>query len=178
MRRPNILALKQDGMPLSKHMLLQVGERVSIVCAPTERSAQSTPQQQQQRLRLFGSGPPFTKPGQPLSLNNHAAGREHPLQPPPSSAAGIPGWVLPAAVMFSASDAASGEALCPISAPTPASCQHCDELFQTCAADLLTSGDQKQRLAEAQSLPLRPVPSDFIVSPGVTERRGGFLAQV
>ncbi|CAL5228094.1 g11164 [Coccomyxa viridis] len=86
----------------------QAGERVSIVCSPTERSAQSL---QQGRFRPFGSGPPFTKPGQPLSATNHDTGREHALQPPPSSAAGIPSWVLPAAVLFSASDAASGDHL-------------------------------------------------------------------
>ena len=88
---------------------MQVGERVSIVCSPTERSAQSVGQG---GFRPFGSGPPFTKPGHPLSVTNHATGREHALQPPPGSAAGIPGWVLPAAVLFSASDAASGEPLC------------------------------------------------------------------
>lgn len=86
--------------------LLQVGERVSIACSPMERSVQSV---QRGRFRPFGSGPPFTKPGQPLSATNHDTGREHALQPPPSSAAGIPGWALPAAVLFSASDAASGE---------------------------------------------------------------------
>lgn len=90
--------------------MLQVGERVSIVCSPTERSAQGM---QQGRFRPFGSGPPFTKPGQPLSATNHDTGREHALQPPPSSAAGIPGWVLPAAILFSASDAASGDSFFP-----------------------------------------------------------------
>ena len=97
--------------PTDRHCmqyLLQVGERVSIVCSPTERSAQSM---LQGRFRPFGSGPPFTKPGQPLSATNHDTGREHALQPPPSIAAGIPGWVLPAAVLFSASDAASGTSL-------------------------------------------------------------------
>ena len=87
-------------------VLMQVGERVSIVCSPTERSVQSL---QRGRFRPFGSGPPFTKPGQPMSATNHNTSREHALQPPPSSAAGIPAWVLPAAVLFSASDAASGE---------------------------------------------------------------------
>ena len=85
-----------------------MGERVSIVCSPTARSVQSAAQGIGS-FRPFGSGPPFTKPGQPLALTNHATGREHGLQPPPSSAVGIPGWVLPAAVFFSASDAASGE---------------------------------------------------------------------
>lgn len=93
------------GKLSSEIVLAQVGERVSIVCSPTERSVQSL---QPGRFRPFGSGPPFTKPGQPLSATNHATGREHALQPPPSSASGIPGWVLPAAVLFSVSDAASG----------------------------------------------------------------------
>ncbi|BDA44546.1 hypothetical protein COCOBI_06-0220 [Coccomyxa sp. Obi] len=85
----------------------QVGERVSVVCSP-DPAAASSGGQQQQRAGLLGSAPPFTKPGQPLTMTNHALGRETPLQPPPSSAAGIPGWLLPAAVILSASDAASG----------------------------------------------------------------------
>ncbi|EIE21316.1 hypothetical protein COCSUDRAFT_56538 [Coccomyxa subellipsoidea C-169] len=83
----------------------QVGERVSVVCSPDPATAGSG---QQRAGGLLGSAPPFTKPGQPLVMTNHALGRETPLQPPPSSAAGLPGWVVPAALLLSASDAASG----------------------------------------------------------------------
>jgi hypothetical protein len=84
---------------------LQVGERVTMVCSPDPGAAGSA---QPQRTGLLGTAPPFTKPGQPLSMTNHGLGRDFALQPPPSSAAGLPGWVLPAAIIVSASDAASG----------------------------------------------------------------------
>ncbi len=79
---------------------------MSVVCSPDRAAASGGGQQQ--RGGLLGSAPPFTKPGQPLTITNHALGRDTALQPPPSSAAGIPGWLLPAAVILSASDAASG----------------------------------------------------------------------
>ena len=103
-----------------------MGDRVSIVCSPTERSAQSLRQGQ---FRPFGAGPPFTKPGQPLSATNYDTGREHALQPPPSSAAGIPGWVLPAVILFSASDAASGEVLFSKPPSTDSFARHRDRRF-------------------------------------------------
>ncbi len=78
-----------------------------MVCAPDPGAAGS---RQPQRSGLFGTAPPFTKPGQPLAATNHGLGLETRLQPPPSSAAGLPGWVLPAALVLSASDAASGAA--------------------------------------------------------------------
>lgn len=81
---------------------------MSVVCSPDPAAPGSG---QQSRAGLLGSAPPFTKPGQPLVMTNHALGRETPLQPPPSSAAGLPGWVVPAALLLSASDAASGAML-------------------------------------------------------------------
>lgn len=90
---------------------LQVGQRVSVVCAPDrpgDPAARDGGQHQPPRGGFLGTGPPFTKPGQPLALTNHAVGgAEFALHPPPSSAAGLPGWVLPAAVVLGASDAAS-----------------------------------------------------------------------
>ncbi len=57
---------------------------------------------------LLSAAPPGTSPGQALALTNHSVGRaEHALQAPPSSAAGLPAWLLPAALVLSASDAAS-----------------------------------------------------------------------
>lgn len=84
---------------------VQVGERVSVVCSPNPGAAGSG---QPQRTGLLGTAPPFTKPGQPLAMTNHDLDRETLLQPPPSSSAGLPGWILPAALVLSASDAASG----------------------------------------------------------------------
>ena len=81
---------------------------MSVVCSPDPAAPGSG---QQSRAGLLGSAPPFTKPGQPLVMTNHALGQETPLQPPPSSAAGLPGWVVPAALLLSASDAASGAML-------------------------------------------------------------------
>lgn len=76
---------------------------MSVVCSPDSAGSG-----QPQRAGLLGSAPPFTRPGQPLVMTNHALSCETPLQPPPSSNAGLPGWFLPAALVLSASDAASG----------------------------------------------------------------------
>lgn len=75
---------------------------MSVVCAP-ERNASGT-----QRRGLFSSAPPFTRPGQPLTITNHGLGQQTPVQPPPNNKAAVPSWLLPAAVILAGSDVASG----------------------------------------------------------------------
>ncbi|KAK9834837.1 hypothetical protein WJX81_002704 [Elliptochloris bilobata] len=80
----------------------QVGERVSVVCAPSRQPAR------RRGAGLLSAAPPFTRPGQPLAATNHALGREFALLlPPPPASAGLPGWLLPAAVLLAGSDAAT-----------------------------------------------------------------------
>eukprot|EP00884_Botryococcus_braunii_P011594 jgi/Botrbrau1/20435/Bobra.145_2s0002.3 len=80
----------------------QEGERVSVVCAPEAQSVGS------QRRGLFSSAPPFTKPGQPLSIANHGLAKQTSVQPPPNNNAAVPSWLFPAAVILAGSDVASG----------------------------------------------------------------------
>ena len=81
----------------------QVGERLTVVCSPTRGKSKL------KRL-ILSTSPPGTKPGQPLAATNHRTGAVLPLLPPPTSStqAGLPGWVLPAAVLLAGGDAASG----------------------------------------------------------------------
>ena len=91
---------------------------MSVVCAPERAPGSSSGsvggggslrQRRASLLGLLSAAPPFTRPGQPLALTNHAVGgAEFALQPAPSGAARLPGWALPAAIVLSASDAASG----------------------------------------------------------------------
>lgn len=75
------------------------GERISVVCAPSQSASGG----------MFGSGPPGKKPGEPLAISNHNSSSLVNLLPAPASqqASGIPGWLLPAAVLFAGTDAAS-----------------------------------------------------------------------
>lgn len=75
------------------------GERISVVCAPSQSASGG----------MFGSGPPGKKPGEPLAISNHKSRSLVNLLPAPASleASGIPGWVVPAAVLFAGTDAAS-----------------------------------------------------------------------
>lgn len=78
----------------------KVGDRVTLVCSP-QRAALA------QRV-LFTAAPPGTKPGEPLSLSNHTTRTvAQLLRPPAPGTGGLPTWLLPAAVTFVASDAAS-----------------------------------------------------------------------
>ncbi|KAK9810308.1 hypothetical protein WJX72_008368 [[Myrmecia] bisecta] len=76
----------------------QQGERVTVICSPSKGSAPG---------RLFAAGPPGTQPGQPLTITNHGTGAELALLRPPASSAGLPSWILPAAVFLAGSDAAT-----------------------------------------------------------------------
>ncbi|KXZ51879.1 hypothetical protein GPECTOR_11g314 [Gonium pectorale] len=78
----------------------QVGERVTVVSAPTRNIRKGG---------LFNASPPGTKPGEALTATNHKTGAVLPLLRPPVSAeqAGVPGWVLPLAVALAGGDAAS-----------------------------------------------------------------------
>lgn len=87
---------------------------MSVVCAPERDSGGigvggGRLRQRRASGGLLSAAPPFTRPGQALALTNHAVdGAEFTLQPAPSSVAGLPSWALPAAIVLSASDAASG----------------------------------------------------------------------
>lgn len=81
----------------------RVGERVTLVCAPARGSNRA-------RRLLLSTSPPGTQPGQAMLVSNHATGVELPLLQPPlpgAQTAGVPGWVLPAAVLLAGGDAAS-----------------------------------------------------------------------
>eukprot|EP00879_Flechtneria_rotunda_P008358 GHRR01008755.1.p2 GENE.GHRR01008755.1~~GHRR01008755.1.p2 ORF type:complete len:567 (+),score=195.61 GHRR01008755.1:328-2028(+) len=81
----------------------QLGERVTVVCAPGKGK---------NRLRriLFSTSAPGTQPSEPLMLSNHKTGVELQLvrAPLPGREAGLPSWLLPAAVVLAGGDAASG----------------------------------------------------------------------
>ncbi|GAB4823249.1 hypothetical protein N2152v2_010295 [Parachlorella kessleri] len=79
----------------------KVGDRVSVVCSPQDGFFS--------RRRLISASPPGTKPGEALSLSNHSTSSSTPLQRPanPGAPAGLPPWLLPAATVLVASDAAS-----------------------------------------------------------------------
>ncbi|KAG2493008.1 hypothetical protein HYH03_008672 [Edaphochlamys debaryana] len=78
----------------------QMGERVTVVSAPAKNVRKGG---------LFNASPPGTKPGEAMSSTNHKTGAVLSLLRPPVSAeaAGIPGWVLPVAVVLAGGDAAS-----------------------------------------------------------------------
>ncbi|EFJ52995.1 hypothetical protein VOLCADRAFT_85808 [Volvox carteri f. nagariensis] len=78
----------------------QVGERVTVVSAPMRNI---------RKAGLFNASPPGTKVGEALTATNHKTGAVLPLLRPPVSAeqAGVPGWVLPLAVVLTGGDAAS-----------------------------------------------------------------------
>ncbi|GLC33999.1 hypothetical protein PLESTM_000142600 [Pleodorina starrii] len=78
----------------------QVGERVTVVSAPMRNVRKGG---------LFNASPPGSKPGEALTATNHKTGAVLPLLRPPVSAeqAGVPGWVLPLAVVLAGGDAAS-----------------------------------------------------------------------
>jgi hypothetical protein len=80
----------------------QVGERVTVVSAP-ERG------RSKQRRLLLSTAAPGMRAGEPMSVVNHRTGAQLRLGRPPSPGqqGGLPGWVLPAAVLFAGSDAAS-----------------------------------------------------------------------
>lgn len=80
----------------------QVGERVTVVSAP-ERG------RSKQRRLLLSTAAPGMRPGEPMSVVNHRTGAALRLGRPPlaGQSAGLPGWVLPAAVLLAGSDAAS-----------------------------------------------------------------------
>lgn len=81
----------------------QLGERVTVVCAPNKGSNKL-------RRLVLSTNPPGTQPGEPMLISNHKTGAElQLLRPPPAgSQSAAPGWVLPAAVMLASADAASG----------------------------------------------------------------------
>ena len=88
----------------------QVGERVSMVCAP------SRPTVRRRGAGPLSAAPPFTRPGQPLAATNHALGREFALLQPPAPTSGKPGWLLPAVILLASSDAATGVCLLTLTA--------------------------------------------------------------
>ncbi len=79
-----------------------MGERLTVVTSPVRNVRKGGP---------LNASPPGTKPGEPLSATNHKTGAVLPLlRPPPSAeaaAAGVPSWLLPAAVLLAGGDAAS-----------------------------------------------------------------------
>jgi hypothetical protein len=79
------------------------GDRVTVVSAP-ERGRSS-----KARRLLLTTAAPGMRPGEPMSVTNHRTGAELRLgRPPPSGqTAGLPAWVVPAAILFAGSDAAS-----------------------------------------------------------------------
>ncbi len=81
----------------------QVGERVTVVSAPGRGVSK------QQRLIPLSTAPPGVRACEPLAVCNHGTGEQLPLLRPPvsGSAAGMPGWLLPAVVVLAGSDAAS-----------------------------------------------------------------------
>lgn len=81
----------------------QQGERITVVCSPGAGVNKL-------RRVVLSTSPPGTTPGEPLLISNHTTGAELLLlRPPrPGTATGVPGWVLPAAVLLAGGDAASG----------------------------------------------------------------------
>ncbi|MEW5310459.1 MAG: hypothetical protein WDW38_002256 [Sanguina aurantia] len=73
----------------------QVGERVTVVSSPQKNSARGS--------GIFNASPPNTQPGEALMVTNHQTGAVIPLLRPPVTAAqnGLPGWVMPMAVVLS-----------------------------------------------------------------------------
>ncbi|KAL4420877.1 hypothetical protein ABPG77_002836 [Micractinium sp. CCAP 211/92] len=81
----------------------KVGDRVTVVCAPQQRSSPLA------QRRLLGTAPHGTKPGEALSLSNHSTRVDTAvLRAPAGTSTGLPSWALPAAVVLTAGDAASG----------------------------------------------------------------------
>ncbi|GFR42706.1 hypothetical protein Agub_g3629 [Astrephomene gubernaculifera] len=79
----------------------QVGERVTVVSAPTRNVRKGG---------LFNASPPGAKPGEALTATNHKTGVVLPLLKPPVSAEqanSLPSWVLPLVVLLAGGDAAS-----------------------------------------------------------------------
>lgn len=81
----------------------QKGQRVTVVCSP------GSGVNKLKRLMLSTS-PPGTQPGEPLLVSNHTTSTELLLlrPPKPGTQTGVPGWVLPTAVLLAGGDAASG----------------------------------------------------------------------
>lgn len=79
------------------------GQRITVVCSPNAGV-------NKQRRLLLSTSPPGTQPGEPLLISNHTIGIELLLlRPPrPGTQLGVPGWVLPAAVLLAGGDAAAG----------------------------------------------------------------------
>lgn len=94
----------------------KVGGRVTVVCAPSVPASNGS-SQGSLKARVFPPTPPRTLPGEPLSVTDHSAdtaGRTTTtplLRPPPSASTSsptlFPPWLIPAVVVFAASDAAT-----------------------------------------------------------------------
>ena len=112
------------GCALSSADAPQVGERVTLVCAPSRSPAR------RRGAGLFSTSPPSTRPGQPLAATNHALAREFALlAPPPPASAGAPAGLLPAAVLLAGSYAATGALLvAPQGRTQPGACLSCSVL--------------------------------------------------
>jgi hypothetical protein len=81
----------------------QLGQRITVVCSPAAGVNKL-------RRFMFSTSPPGTQPGEALLISNHTTCTDlQLLRPPrPGTQAGLPGWVLPAAVLLAGGDAASG----------------------------------------------------------------------
>jgi hypothetical protein len=81
----------------------QKGQRITVVCSPGAGVNKL-------RRLMLSTSPPGTQPGEALQVSNHTTNTDLLLlRPPrPGTQTGIPGWVLPAAVLLAGGDAASG----------------------------------------------------------------------
>lgn len=81
----------------------QQGQRITVVSSPGAGV---------NKLKRFmlSTSPPGTQAGEPMLISNHTTSTELLLlrPPQPGTQTGIPGWVLPAAVLLAGGDAASG----------------------------------------------------------------------
>ncbi|CAG9465420.1 unnamed protein product [Pedinophyceae sp. YPF-701] len=78
----------------------QEGDRVTFTCAAGSSGKNGR--------FLLSTRPPGWKPGEPMECTNHATNAVTVLsRPPDSQNTGLPGWVMPAAVVLAGSDAAT-----------------------------------------------------------------------
>ena len=81
----------------------KVGDRVTVVCSPQNSELM--------RKKLIPPSPPNTAPGQALILSNHSTRASQSLMRPPrsttSSTGFLPSWVIPAVLLFAATETVS-----------------------------------------------------------------------
>ncbi|KAL6751543.1 hypothetical protein V8C86DRAFT_3019801 [Haematococcus lacustris] len=85
----------------------QITDRVTLVCSPSPGAAKTSARKRKQGL--LPPIPANTLPGEALTATNHMTGIVTPLLRPPTSntQSGLPGWVMPVAILVAGGDAAS-----------------------------------------------------------------------